>query len=114
MDAFLKAYIVAALWSTNGDNDEPLDANHSETDLAPETLAQMKLDCEKFQKENAEDLACRPADDGGHDFWLTRNHHGAGFWDGDWPKEIGERLTAASAKYGEFCLYIGDDKKIYA
>ena len=20
----------------------------------------------------------------GHDFWLTRNGHGAGFWDGDW------------------------------
>lgn len=20
----------------------------------------------------------------GHDLWLTRNGHGAGFWDGDW------------------------------
>jgi len=31
----------------------------------------------------------------GHDFWLTRNGHGAGFWDGDWP-ETGDALTEAS------------------
>lgn len=36
----------------------------------------------------------------GHDFWLTRNRHGAGFWD----RGLGERgdyLTAMSHPYGE-------------
>lgn len=36
----------------------------------------------------------------GHDFILTRNHHGAGFWDrglGD----LGDRLTTAAHVYGE-------------
>jgi hypothetical protein len=36
----------------------------------------------------------------GHDFWLTRNRHGAGFWD----RGLGERgqyLTDASHPYGE-------------
>ena len=48
-----------------------------------------------------------------HDFWLTRNGHGAGFWDGDWPDEIGKQLTALSKEFGEQWLYVGDDGLIY-
>lgn len=43
----------------------------------------------------------------GHDFYLTRNHHGAGFWDRDLGA-IGESLTKMSHLFGEtdydFCL----------
>jgi hypothetical protein len=49
----------------------------------------------------------------GHDFWLTRNGHGAGFWDrglGD----LGERLSKAAKVYGEVYLYPGDDGKVYS
>lgn len=38
------------------------------------------------------------------DFWLTRNGHGAGFWDGDWPVPAATRLTEASEKAGEVYL----------
>jgi hypothetical protein len=48
----------------------------------------------------------------GHDFWLTRVGHGAGFWDGDWPKN-GDALTEICKKYKEIDLYVGDDGKIY-
>jgi hypothetical protein len=58
--------------------------------------------------------ATRAAEMGGHDFLLTRNGHGCGFWDGDWPEEAGERLTAAAEKCGEFNLYVGDDGLLYA
>jgi len=51
---------------------------------------------------------------GCHDFWLTRNGHGAGFWDGDWDDETGKRLTTISKKYVEIDLYVGDDGKIYS
>jgi len=43
-------------------------------------------ECRRFQEENAADLAAydhpqwSAAELGGHDFWLTRNGHGAGFW----------------------------------
>lgn len=36
----------------------------------------------------------------GRDFYLTRNHHGAGFWDGNWPADIGQVLTRHSHPYG--------------
>lgn len=48
-----------------------------------------------------------------HDFWLTRNRHGAGFWDGDYEKADGEKLTELAHSFGEINLYVGDDGKIY-
>ena len=48
------------------------------------------------------------AADIGHDFMLTRNGHGAGFWDrglGD----LGDRLTAAAKAYGEQMVVVGSD-----
>lgn len=127
LDNFTLAYIECALWSTNDESDEsgesggvPLDENYSIDDLAPEALEAMIADCERFQKENAADIADGPdapnytaSERAGYDFWLTRNGHGAGFWDGDWEEEAGERLTAASEAFGEFYLYVGDDGLIY-
>ena len=48
----------------------------------------------------------------GHDFWLTRNGHGAGFWD----RGLGERgdwLTAQCKPYGEADVYVGDDGSVH-
>lgn len=44
-----------------------------------------------------------------HDFILTRNHHGAGFWDGDWHAPWGERLTELAHSFGELESYLDDD-----
>lgn len=130
MDDFTEAYIRTALWSSNDESDEsggqPLDRNYGPEDIAPETLAKMAADCERFQAENAETLSaaietgevvCGPDFDemgrAGHDFWLTRNHHGAGFWDGDWPEPYATRLTDAAKAFRTVDLEVGDDGKIY-
>jgi hypothetical protein len=123
-DHFLIAYIDAALWSSTDNSTlqggDPLDANYTMADLAPETLETMRADCARFARENAADIAEGTAgrdftvdERAGHDFWLTRNRHGAGFWDGDWPEAVGARLTAAAHAFGEVNLYVGDDDKIY-
>ena len=51
----------------------------------------------------------------GHDFWLTRNHHGSGFWDRDekYPPGIADYLYNISKQFGQVDLYIGDDGFIY-
>jgi len=36
----------------------------------------------------------------GSDFHLTRNGHGSGFWDGDWPGDDGAKLADMSKPYG--------------
>jgi hypothetical protein len=112
-DSFTWAYIDCALWSSLDDDGVPLDTNHDATDLAPEALERMKCDCAAFQVQNWDSI-CGNLSRAGHDFWLTRNGHGAGFWDGDWPEEMGEDLTEACKLWGEADLYLGDDGRIYA
>ena len=56
------------------------------------------------------DEACYAA----HDWVLTRNGHGAGFWDGDWAAPFGEQLTALCKAQGEIEAYVGDDGLVYA
>ena len=118
MDQFTQSYIDCALWSSNDDSDDSLDDNYGPEDIDPNTLAKMIDDCKRFQEENAADIATweggyTPEDMAGHDFWLTRNGHGAGFWDGDWPEDSGARLDEASKDFGEFYLYVSDDGKIH-
>lgn len=49
-----------------------------------------------------------------HDFILTRNRHGAGFWDGDWHRPWGDQLTALAHDFSEVELYVGDDGIVYS
>lgn len=118
VDDFTRGYIIAALWT----EEEQLGADKSWTDLAPETLQAMIDDCAKFQRDNAPLLAVAiykqfghtNAEYAGQDFWLTRNGHGAGFWDGDLPDEIGDALHEACKQIGETWIYLGDDGRIYS
>lgn len=112
LDEFTKAYICAALWSSVDGEGKPLDGWYTLNDIAPETLRRMEEDCKHFQRKHHDDILT-DLSRAGHDFWLTRNRHGSGFWDGDWPEPIGERLTNASRSYGEVNLSVGDDGKIY-
>jgi hypothetical protein len=126
LDEFTKSYIEAALWSTNDESDqsggEPLDKNYGRENIAPETLKAMAQDCLRFQQENAEDLAqydlghseWSAAEQGGHDFWLSRNGHGAGFFDRDsLPEDVRDRLQDVARRWGEVNLYVGDDGLIH-
>ena len=124
LDDFTRAYLECILWAENDESTPsgggPLENNYDLDDFAPEALAQAVADCRRFQEENAADLALydhflyTPAELGGNDLWLTRNRHGAGFWDRDClPKEAGERLTEAAKKIGECYMTVGDDGNIY-
>jgi hypothetical protein len=112
MGRFARAYIEAALWSSTGDDGEPLDKTHGVDDIAPKTLAKMHADCEAFMAR-AGHLLGGEWEQGGHDFWLTRARHGAGFWDGDWPDNVAPDLTIYANAFPEVDLYVGDDGLVY-
>jgi len=128
LDQFVLGYKVCALWSSNDESTpeggEPMDANYDLGDIHQDTAAAMRADCEDFCNANYNDLQAyrqaRPYGvDGssawecaGHDFWLTRNGHGAGFWDRGMGG-LGDRLSNAAKAFGSVDLYVGDDKKIY-
>lgn len=115
MNHFAQQYVETALWSSTDDEDAPMDKNYTADDIAPATLRQMLQDAARFERENAQDIEAGGGDFGraAHDFWLTRNRHGAGFWDGDWPEPQAARLTKAAHAFGEYSLYVGDDGKIH-
>ena len=109
-EIMLRSYIAAALWSSDDESDDnggvPMDGNYDKSDIHPDTLRVMTADVDKFLAENAVDIGDR-YDQAGHDFWLTRNGHGVGFWEvPDWPSQAGYRLTAACKVFGEVSLYI--------
>lgn len=112
LDPFTRQYVETALWASTDDDGEPLDGLYTLDDIHPDTLAAMIADCADFQASFGEHIASDPGR-AGHDFWLTRNRHGAGFWDGDWPETTGRFLTEMSHPYGEFNLYVGDDGLIH-
>lgn len=113
MDTFTKAYVEALLWSSSGDPESPLGRDANITEISPELMEKIEYDCKNFQLFNEEhfDGNYKQA---GHDFALTRNRHGVGFWDGDWPEPAATLLTDASHAVGECKLYRGDNGLIYA
>lgn len=119
VDAFFDAYLECALWSSSDQADNqggrPLDENCGSDDIHPDSLAEMRSECEDFISANTSDLLATGADASqmGHDFWLTRNGHGAGFWDRGYGA-IGDRLSEASKVYGGVDIYVGDDGKLYS
>jgi hypothetical protein len=122
LDGFVRQYLETALWSSNDESDEsggePLDSNYGIEDFDDMAIQGAIRDCDAFRAKAGEllDRAYREygQDDErqGHDFWLTRNGHGAGFWDGDYG-DIGDELTKIAEGFGEKWPYVGDDGMIY-
>ena len=115
LEGMVRQYIETALWSTS-DNTTPsggytLDRNYSPEDisarfhnLAVDTCAAFIAAVEAAGLSEAASLQGRIGAELGHDLWLTQNHHGAGFWDGDYDR--GDELTDVADTFGEVYLYV--------
>lgn len=119
LDEMFAGYVETAIWASPEDDDgKNLDGNTAEN-IAPEDLALMRVECQKFIIRTQEILGAIPDLDWGlvgHEFWLTRNRHGAGFWDNPekWGGDFNAcQLTDTSTMMGERYLYKGDDGMIY-
>jgi len=82
----------------------------------------IKAECARFQELYGEHLVAEnftgrgdssPLAAAGHDFFLTREGHGAGYWDGDWAAPYDDFLTEASKSFGANEAYVGDDGRIH-
>ena len=113
MTSFLEQYLVTALWSSIDEKDNPFDDNYSIDDFSEEALKQADKDCDLFIEKAGDLLNGFDDTDIAHDFWLTRQRHGAGFWDGDYPDEIGDKLTEIANDFRELYIYVGDDGQLY-
>ena len=109
IDTVTASAVETLLWS------EALDDGPA--GMSPEAVAQIREVVSDFLTDEwisdalAVYLAARPLDHIGHDFILTANHHGAGFWDRGLG-EAGDTLTGAALGYS-FEAYVGDDGLVY-
>ena len=119
-EQFINAYIEAALWSgtdlSSGDENSSYedtfeDEGYTPDDISPELMSHIKDNCYSFFNMMKQQIGTN-YEQAGHDFWLTRNGHGAGFWDR--PEVYGEKeaklLTATSKDFGEENWYSDDDQ----
>ena len=115
LDEALAAYVSCALWSSTDEAGRPLDAVYGPDDISDEARDEMRADLADFlhlvEREGLELSELEP-EQIGHDFWLTRNRHGAGFWDRGLG-ELGEALTKWAHSYGDSYVYVGDDGRLY-
>ena len=118
LDDFTRGYIDA-IFATECRAGNPELEDATINDFSGEAWSRILTDCADFQGLNGElldeayDHETTPydAECAGIDYWLTRNGHGAGFWDRGLGA-VGDRLSNA-CRWQELDLYRGDDGKLY-
>lgn len=125
----VEGYLRCALWSwLDEDGSAPFGGSEDDTPLTEvfdtRSIVIATQDCRDFCDYVAweteglaatDALAAMDPTQAGHDFWLTRERHGAGFWDrglGD----AGRQLTDASHLWGDGGLMVerqGDGWKAF-
>jgi hypothetical protein len=92
---FLTAYLEAIYFTDTSDDEQPA----VDAELDSEFLRESTIDCLSMYSR----LACYLSDNNvaqaGHDFWLTRNGHGTGYWDR--PEVYGEHYASMFTECAE-------------
>ena len=110
-DSILGGYLEALLWASTDDEGNPLDDDHSISDITKDAIKRSEADIAKFQKLAKKELEGLDVEDSqiGNDIFLSRNGHGAGFFDRDYAdKKILDKLQAYAEKLGEVYPYAQD------
>lgn len=91
----VSSYIETAIWSTEGDE------GSENLFTSKEYVEKLEKELEEFWEKSKHLYTDEELERGHieHDFYLTRNGHGAGFWDGDYEK--GDELTKIAKSFGE-------------
>jgi hypothetical protein len=112
----LEHYLRCALWSSCDENDNHFDDCFEPSDVAEESRKQSLEEIDDFladlENQGIDWQSEMTLEQFGHDFWLTRNGHGAGFWDRGLG-ELGDKLSDMAKVYGSADPYIGDDEELY-
>ena len=114
LHCFLRGYMACAEWLAMADSDDCPDLSDAQRSKARGwtryAQREARADCRAFLKAHKADLATycelRQCDleSAGHDFWLSRSGHGAGFFDrGDDP--VFDRLQDAARVWSE-CISV--------
>lgn len=111
-------YVEAMFFTSTGNLEDGDLERASLAELSEPAWRMIERNCRVFRFAWDVAAACVPdvaarEEEAGRDFWHTRNSHGVGFWDGDWPDPLDEALSEAARMFPETSLYRGDDGLLY-
>lgn len=115
LNKILDSYLETALWTEEEQLKEGDDVDINIFNISDNSKIKAYQDIKKFLAMDGVMDAIR--EEGldektiGHNLWLNRNGHGAGFW--DMMIDNGDLLSDASKALGSEDLYVGDDGKLY-
>jgi antirestriction protein/predicted RNA binding protein with dsRBD fold (UPF0201 family) len=115
LDPMTRHYLVTMLWAELDQTDpnsggDPLDKNFDISDIDEESVAQAKKDCDEFYKQaevllgkHGIEITELDPEMLGRDFWLSRNGHGAGFFDAEYldDKEARDEMQDLARNFRE-------------
>jgi hypothetical protein len=106
----LSNYLEAAFWTEEEQNPELQSKTINDVDQA--SLQKTKNDIMQFLRmalqQAREELKTYDSKSVGHNLWLSRNGHGAGFFD-----DNNDKLQNIARNMKSSDLYVGDDGKVY-
>ena len=115
---FRKGYIDALLWSSvNNDAEEEQyfdELANGYEDFDVESQERIDKDCKDFLEKALKFIPEDSFEQAGHDFALTRNDHGAGFWDreDEYGQDAAEKLNILATSFGEVYLFYDSERKM--
>lgn len=115
---FRKGYIDALLWSSvnnDAEDEQYFDelANGYEN-FGVDSQERIDKDCKDFLEKALKFIPEDSFGQAGHDFALTRNEHGAGFWDreDEYGQDAAEKLNNIATSFGEVYLFYDSAHKM--
>jgi hypothetical protein len=110
IDKILNSYIETAIWAEESDENDL--QGKTINDVDKESVANSKIEIYNFikkaQQEASDELSAYDSETLGHNLWLSRNGHGAGFFD-----DNNDKLQNLARSMKPVDIYLGDDGKIY-
>lgn len=116
LEEMVDAYLIAALWAETDADGNPLEKTFDVSDFSSKARGQAEAECAEFLLKAGDAIQDLNNDSQvGHDFWLTRNGHGVGFWDREniYGPDMAQFLTAVAKDFPEIGVYGGTDGKLY-
>lgn len=107
MKTATKHYLACLAWSSTDHEGEPLDDFQFSHNAELEAEKEVSDFLELLEREGINWRGEMTDEQFGHDFALTRNGHGAGFWDRGLG-ELGDTLTKWAQTYGETYVELND------
>ena len=115
---FRKGYVDALLWSSvnnDAEDEQYFDelANGYEN-FGVDSQERIDKDCKDFLDKALKFIPEDSFGQAGHDFALTRNEHGAGFWDreDEYGQDAAEKLNNIATSFGEVYLFYDSAHKM--